>query len=145
LLIAALWMTFCVSMLTLMIMTGIVGAQRYGGIGPAYSTLSSGFWFSFTQTAGAPAAMTGQTLYYQTATAGVPATLTADVFYRQTSTAGVIPSMTGQAQSEQTGTAGVIPSLTGQYDQDQTSTAGVPATVTAAAAATQAANLHPAP
>lgn len=108
-----IFLIVCLATVALTILAvGLFSYQRYGGPVPAYSTLSSGFWWSFTQTAGAPASATWQVYYAQTSTAGVPATQTADVHYRQTVTAGIVPSMTGQAQWEQTATAGVPATMT---------------------------------
>jgi hypothetical protein len=139
LVVAGLWLVCLGSLALTLIAGGVVSSRLYGGVVPAYSTLSSGFWWGFTQTAGAPASQTAHVFYGWTSTAGVPASMTADVYWHQTGTAGVVPSMTGQAAFEQTGTAGYIPGLTEQAQWGLTLTAGVPATATANAIATQGA------
>ena len=126
LMIAALWLACIVSVALAMIGGGLLGAQRHGGVIPAYSTLSSGYWFGFTQTAGVPASATAQVYYSQTATAGAPASATGEVYYNQTSTAGAPVSQTADVYWRQTGTASYNPEQTAQAHWVETVTAGAP-------------------
>jgi hypothetical protein len=72
-----------IAAVVVLVALGQYSYQRYGGIGPAYGTLSSGFWWPFTLTAAAPAVMTGQVLWNRTSTADIPATMTANTIATQ--------------------------------------------------------------